>query len=271
MRLSCLPVSLFPAFNEGRYTLEEWAREAKRIGLDGIDISIVHVKNHTPAYLNKLKERLEREEVPVVMATTYPDFTHPSREQRERELDYLKRDIALCDELGIMYLRVLAGQAHPGLSREGGVRHAIDYLKRANEFAQKYSTKLLFENHAKPSAWDYFDFSYPLDVFMQVFEGIRDTGIRLNYDIGNVVALGFDPLTVFEQVKDWVETVHISDMGQKGTFSPVAIGQGVAPIRQFLDILKQQKFDGWVSIEEASGDGVEGIEKAVKYVKDGLS
>lgn len=271
MKISCLPVSLFPDFEQNRYSVAEWARDAKRIGLDGIDISIVHVKNHTPAYLSRLKEQLKAEGIPVVMATTYPDFTHPSREQRDRELDYLKRDIALCDELGIRYLRVLAGQAHPGVQREGGVRHAIEYLKRAGEFARKYSTKLLFENHAKPSAWNHFDFSFPLDVFMQVFEGIRDTGIRLNFDIGNVVALGFDPLDVYEKLKDWVETVHISDMKEKGKFAPAAIGEGVAPIRQFLDILKGQRFDGWISIEEASGNGVEGIENALKFVKNGLS
>ena len=97
----------------------------------------------------------------MVMATTYPDFTHPDPLQRMREMEYLRRDIALCSELDIMFLRVLAGQAHPGMDIEQGTKLAIEGLRRSSKVAEKFGVKLLYEDHAKPGAWHYIDFSYP--------------------------------------------------------------------------------------------------------------
>lgn len=272
MKISCLPVSLFDDFSQNKITIREWARKAHEIGYDGIDISMVMLKNHTPAYLDEVKKMVAAEKLSIIMATTYPDFTHPSEIQRERELDFLKRDIAMCDELGIRYLRVLAGQAHPGVSRKEGITNAVRYLKLADTHNKKYgnSVMLLYENHAKPGAWAYVDFSYPLDIFYEVLDGISDTDIRLNFDIGNIVSLGDDPLSVFARVADKVETVHISDMAQSGRFAPVSIGRGVAPIEALLSELKERAFDGWLCIEEASGNGFAGISDALAFVKNAL-
>ena len=74
------------------------------------------------------------------------------------------------------------------------------------------------------------DFSFPADIFLEIFDSLRDTQIKLNFDIGNLVAQGLDPLPVLEQVIDRVETVHISDMAEYGKFAPVEIGTGVSPI-----------------------------------------
>ena len=105
MKISCIPVSLFNEILSGKMDIIDWAREAKRIGFDGIDISIAFLKNRTPVYLGELKRKLKETGIPVVMMATYPDFTHPDQMQRDRELLYLQSDIALASELGIKYLR----------------------------------------------------------------------------------------------------------------------------------------------------------------------
>ncbi|MGI6298521.1 MAG: sugar phosphate isomerase/epimerase family protein [Saccharofermentanales bacterium] len=110
----------------------QWAQTAKKIGFDGFDISIAFVKNHTPAYLRELKTEIKQAGLPLVMATTYPDFTHPDSLQRERELEYVRRDIAICSELGAKYLRVLAGQAHPGIAVAEGIKLAIEGLRQSS-------------------------------------------------------------------------------------------------------------------------------------------
>ena len=48
--------------------------------------------------------------------------------------------------------------------------------------------------------------------FLEIFEGIRDTDIRLNFDTGNIVAYGDDPIPVLTEAIDKVETVHVSDI-----------------------------------------------------------
>ena len=268
MRVSCLPVSLFKEIIDGKMSIKDWAQKAKAAGLDGIDISMAFIKNHTPAYLNGLKRDLREAGMPVVMATTYPDFTHPDYLQREREMEYLRRDIALCSELGVLYLRVLAGQAHPGIAIDRGIALAVSGLKNSAVIAKKYDVRLLYEDHAKPGAWEYVDFSYPPEIFLQVYQGIKDTGIGINFDIGNITAYGADPLSILGQVIGDVETIHVSDMRKAGEFSPVMIGTGVVPIREVFSYLKSVKFDKWLCIEEASFTGMDGIRKAADYVRE---
>ena len=145
MKLSCLPVSLFGDICSGKMTLSEWACTAKKIGYDGIDISIMFLKNRTPTYLKSLKEELGEIGIPIVMMTTYPDFTHPCPLQRERELLYLKGDVALCSELGIQYLRILAGQAHPESSVEDCIDWVDGYFHQIDLCAKEFGVNLVFE------------------------------------------------------------------------------------------------------------------------------
>ena len=267
MKLSCLPVSLFGVIMSRQMSVQEWAELGKQIGLDGIDISLLFIENHTAAYLGKLLRELKDTGIPIVMATTYPDLTHPDAVQREREMEYLSRDIALCSQLQVRYLRVLAGQAHPLTGRAEGVKWAVENLVQADQIARKYGVRLLYENHSKPGAWDYYDFSYPVEIFLEIYDGIRGTSIRLNFDTANIAALGLDPLTILIKVYDRVETVHVSDIAEMGKFEPVLIGTGVVRFREIFRYLKSRGFDNWLCIEEASFTGIEGIRKAMKFIR----
>lgn len=266
-RLSVLPVSLFGQISSGKITLQDWLKCAKQMGLDAADISMVMLKEHTPVYLNRVHAWIAEIAIPIAMASAYSDFTHPDALQRERELEYLRRDIALCSELGLQYVRVLAGQSHPETSRDEGIRWAVEMLRRAAVTAAEFGVTLVYENHFKPAAWDYADFSFPLDIFLEIADALRGSGIKLNFDTGNVTALGMDSLQILKKIYSDVETVHISDMSELGKFDPVVIGTGVTPNREVLAYLKKKGFDGLVCIEEASGTGYDGIRKAVEFVR----
>ena len=268
MEISCLPVSLFGDICDGKMDIVRWAREAKQIGYDAIDISIMFLKNRTPTYLSKLKKGLSDLDMPIVMMTTYPDFTHPDPVQRRRELEYLIADTALASEIGIRYLRILAGQAHPEMGIEEGIGHVLDNFAKIASYGERYGVGLLFEDHSKPGAWDYTDFAYPPDIFLRICSGLRGTGIRLNFDIGNITAYGMDTMEVLPKVIDLVETIHVSDMSEKGRFSPVTIGAGIVPNREVFRFLKGNGFNGWLCVEEASGRGLEGIRIAHDFVRE---
>jgi sugar phosphate isomerase/epimerase len=268
MKVSCLPVSLFADIAQGRTSLKDWAGAQRDMGLDGIDISMAFLTGHSPAYLRQTGEMLKAAGANVVMATTYPDFTHPDARQREREVAYFIRDIAVCSQLNIPYIRVMAGQAHPGVSVEDGVRWAVENIRRCIETAERMGVMMLYEDHTKPGAWDYMDFSHPTEIFLAVADAIRDTGVRINFDTANVLACGDDPLKVLERIIDRVETIHVADIREKGAFSPVPIGTGAVPLRDIFTLLKWHGFDGWLCIEEASGRGLEGIREAVCKVRE---
>ena len=58
MRLSCLPVSYFRDIINGQMSIKEWALEGSRIGLDGIDLSVLFLKSRSPEYLDKVRQEI---------------------------------------------------------------------------------------------------------------------------------------------------------------------------------------------------------------------
>ncbi|MDD5017352.1 MAG: sugar phosphate isomerase/epimerase [Eubacteriales bacterium] len=265
MKVSCLPVSFFKAIQEGDMSVKDWVNTAKICGLDAVDLSMLLVANHTPVYLSQLKKDLS--ELPLVMMTAYPDFTHPDALQRQRERDYFYRDIALASALGAKYLRMTPGQAHPEMDVKQGVGLATEAFKRSADIAHRYGVKLLFENHSKPGCWRYPDFSHPTEIFLKIADGIRDTDIGINFDTANTIVYGSDVFEVLDKVMDRIVTIHAADTAERGALKPTVVGEGIVPFDGIFKKLKESGFDGWICIEEASNTGIEGVKKAVGFVR----
>lgn len=68
--------------------------------------------------------------------------------------------MALCSELGVRYLRILAGQAHPTVDTGACVDWVSDAFHAVDAYAKHFDVSLVFENHGKPGAWDNVDFTY---------------------------------------------------------------------------------------------------------------
>ena len=268
MKISCLSVSLFPAIENGQLTIKDYALLCKSLKLDGFDLGIILLKTHTPVYLNKLKKEFEEIGIFPIMVTTYPDFTHPDYLQRERELEYLRHDIALASEIGAKFLRITAGQAHPEVSTKDGIEYVVDYFHRIAPIADKFNVKLVYENHSKPGAWDYMDFSNPPEIFLSIVERIKDTNIGINFDTANILVSGNkNTVEVLEKIIDKVETIHVAETAAIGEMKPVALGTGLAPIKDVFTTLKKHGWNKWLCIEEWGNRGVEGVIEAVNYTR----
>lgn len=268
MKLSCLPVSLFKDFMEGKQTIKSWAEYGKSLELDAIDLMMVQIKNHTPKFLQSVRDDLEGAGIGIAMITTYPDFSHPDAQQRAREVEYLRHDIALASNIGAKFLRITAGQAHPETPVEDGIKWVVDCFKEVEPVAEKFGVKLVYEDHSKPGAWDYMDFSNPPDIFLKIAEGIKDTSIGINFDTANILVAGEDKtVEVLEKVIDRVETIHVAETATKGKMDPVLLGTGIVPIKEVFSTLKKNGWDNWLCIEEWGGQGLEGVKKAVEYTR----
>ncbi len=267
MKVSCLPVAMFPLFLRGEMDIPCWASSGVTGGLDGVDISTHFFKNHSPAHLAPIIKSLKTIKTPIVMVVSYPDFTHPDPVQREREFAYLCSDIALSSELGARYVRVLAGQAHPHIRRSESVCNVLFNLKKADEFASRFGVTLVYENHSKPSAWQYTDFSHPSDIFLEIVAGLSETGIKVNFDTANVLAYGDDTMEILSKVIERVETVHVADTSTVGKLTPTKIGNGLAPIRDTFSLLKSRGFNGWLCIEDCVSTTIDGIADSANIVR----
>ena len=267
MKLSCLPVSFFADITDGYMSVAEWARMGAAIALDGIDLSILFVQDHSTSGLAALRREIEDSGIGVVMITTYPDFTHPEPVQRKRELALEQETVAVAAALGAEFVRVTAGQAHPDTGREEGITWAVEGLTRLVETTHDLGVTLVYENHGKPGAWEYTDFSEPPDIFLEIARRTADIGLGINFDTGNATSFAKDPVDLLDQVIDRVVTIHASDTEAYGELRHVLLGTGATPYRELFGRLKQAGWDGWICMEEASFQGRQGVEAAARFIR----
>jgi len=268
MKYSCLPVSFYPDFTSGRRTLADWFAFAAELGLDGADISVAHLASLQSTYLDELRQQAADAGVQIAMIATYSDFTHPEAAERARQVEEVRAYLDAAARLGIAYVRLTAGQRHPGVERADGIGWAVAGLTSCLDHAAQAGITLVYENHTKGAVWTYNDFSQPSDIFLEIVRQTEGTGLRLLYDTANTLATGDDPLAVLEQVKQRVAVVHVNDIQRIGYFEPCLVGTGVAPVREIFAILHKIGFDAWISVEEASKTGEEGFRRAIPYVKE---
>ena len=268
MRLSCLPVSLYDDIFTGKSTVADWIQLGAELGLDAVDFSIKFFPNRDAETIKNTRAALEKFNIEACMIACYCDFTHPDAAQRAQELTDLKTDIALAEALGVKFIRVTAGQNHPSIERQTGVRWVTDGFRRALDAAEKHGITLAYENHTKGAPWDYWDFSQPSEIFLEILDALADTPLGVCFDTANPLVLGEDVLKLLEEVIQRVVVLHIFDLQAVGVFEPVRVGTGVSPIPQIFSRMRQVGYDGWLSIEEASRTGQEGFTQSIAYVRE---
>jgi sugar phosphate isomerase/epimerase len=166
------------------------------------------------------------------------------------------------------YVRAIAGQAHPETGLQAGIAWAVEGLQAMVEHSRGTGVEVVYENHDQAGVMDYPDFSARQEVFLAIYEATVAFDLGINYDTGNATALTPDPLALLEAVLDRVRTLHVSDTSAIGEhIQPCVIGTGLAPLQAVFRRLHEVVWDGYASIEEASGTGRAGIETAVRHVK----
>ena len=268
MKLSCLPVSLYDDIFSGKSSVTDWIQFGAELGLDAVDFSIKFFPERDAATLNHTIAALEKFDVQSCMLACYSDFTHPDPTQRQQELTNLKADIALAKVLGAKFVRVTAGQNHPGIKRTTGVRWVVDGFQRALDEAESHGITLAYENHTKGAPWDYWDFSQPTEIFLEILSALSDTPLGVCFDTANPLVLGEDVLALLDTVIERVVVLHIFDMREVGRFEAVRVGTGAAPIPEVFSRMRQTGYDGWLSIEEASRLGKEGFTESIAFVRE---
>ena len=271
MKLSCLPVSLYDDIFSGKSTIADWIRFGAELGLDAVDFSIKFFPYRAPYHdkhlIDSIRTLMTKRSLEACMLACYCDFTHPDSAQRAQELTDLKSDIILAKDLGASFIRVTAGQNHPGINRDEGIKWVTEGFRRALDEAEKHGITLAYENHTKGAPWQYWDFSQPTEVFLQILDELSDTPLGVCFDTANPLVLNEDVMGLLEQVIDRVVVLHVFDMHEAGSFDPVRVGTGVSPIPQVFQLMRHNSYDGWLSIEEASKQGRQGFKAAVQYVR----
>jgi sugar phosphate isomerase/epimerase len=259
---------------DGSLTLERWIEMAAELDVDGLEFYSGFLDLREPSAWAKYRRLAEGRGLAIPMLCCSPDFTYPDPEYRRREVDKEKGWIDMAAALGCRTCRVLSGQRRPELTRDEGIRLAVESVEACLPHAAAAGITLVIENHYKDDFWQFPEFAQKMDVFCELVERIASPHFGVNYDPSNTLLAGEDPLELLRRVRHRVVTMHASDRYlAEGTLEDLRreedsvgyakrlrhgeIGKGLNDYDAIFTELKAAGFDGWISIE----DGVEGMDQ----------
>jgi sugar phosphate isomerase/epimerase len=284
-RLAAFPKAFMQALcKDGTMRVSQWIQLASRLDIDGLEWYAGFLEMADEANWPRFRQEVEKQGKVIPMMCCSPDFTHPDKAFRDKEIAKQKRWIDMTHTLGGSYCRVLSGQRRPELSIDEGVTLAADCIEACLPYAQERGITLILENHYKDDFWEYPEFAQQMDVFCQLVDRINHPSFGVNYDPSNTYIAGEDPLELLRRVSHRVVTMHASDRFlMEGTIEDLRreeggsagyvkrlrhgeIGKGLNDYDAIFTELKRVGFNGWISIE----DGVEGmdqLERSVSFLR----
>ncbi|HXB28662.1 MAG TPA: sugar phosphate isomerase/epimerase family protein [Puia sp.] len=279
--LAAFPKAFMQALcKDGTMKISEWIELASKLDIDGLEWYAGFLEMSDEKNWPVFRRMVEDRDLKIPMMCCSPDFTHPDKSIRNKEIAKEKRWIDMTCALGAGYCRILSGQRRPGLTIEEGLRITIESIQECLSYAQDRGIILILENHYKDDFWEYPEFAQKMNVFCQLVDSIQHPNFGVNFDPSNAYLAGEDPLVLLKRVSDRVVTMHASDRYLlEGTIEDLRrdetgttgyakrlkhgeIGRGLNDYDAIFTELIRVHFNGWISIE----DGIEGMEQLERSV-----
>lgn len=284
-QLAVFPKAFMQALcKDGTMRVSEWIELAVLLDIDGLEWYAGFLEMSDERNWPEFRKQVEEHGKVIPMMCCSPDFTHPDKAFRDKEIVKQKRWIDMTCMLGGSYCRVLSGQRRPELSMEEGIRLAAACIYECLPYAQERNITLIIENHYKDDFWTYPEFAQKRDVFCKLVDSIHHPFFGVNYDPSNTYLAGEDPIELLKLVSGRVVTMHASDRYLKeGTIEDLRkeeggaagyakrlshgeIGKGLNDYDAIFTELKRVHFNGWISIEDGV-DGMDQLERSVAFLR----
>jgi len=251
----------------------DWIELAADLPIEGLELYDGFLESLDGHYLDKVRSALERRGFEMPMFCTSPDFTRSGADERRKEIDREKSMIDVTARLGGRFCRVLSGQRRPGISRGEGTHWVLECIRQLLDYAREKRVVLAMENHYKDNYWTHPEFAQKSDVYLEIVNRVDSPWFGVQYDPSNAILAGEDPIELLEQVKNRVVTVHASDrflkpghtleelkrqensLGYAAILCHGVVGKGLNDYPRILRILREVRYQGWISIE----DGINGL------------
>lgn len=251
------------------YTVCEAIQLMHKIGADGVEIVVQDdYKSGLPTrcsreILEQVKQCAQDNHIQIICLTPYNSyFNSLDEEVRQKELATIEDVIGYCNFLEAKYIRIYGGNLVAGDTEKLEERWAklVESLRYLGDKAAAKGVTLVVENHfntmavsAKQSA--------------KLMEDVNHPAVRILYDQANLAFTGNeDYIQAIQTQQQYVAYMHVKDLvfkeGVAFTSSDVAhpkeeernvytriVGEGVLPWPEILRAVKEQGYDGWLSLE----------------------
>ncbi len=254
MKLSVSMYSCVRAVQAGQLDLPGFIDYAAARGVAGVELLDMFWSD-AERELPQVKQRLADAGLEVAVYSISNNFIQPEAEVRVRELGDLKRGVDLALELGVDLLRVFSGSARDDVSQEQGEAWILEGLSAGAAYAESRGVILALENHGR--------FAGRSEQVRAIIEQVGSPALRVNFDTGNFLPVGQDPVEAARELAAWTALVHLKDMrlagadeaghvfeapgGRKLTGS--IIGEGLVDLAAVRAVMDGAGYAGWWSLE----------------------
>ena len=285
MKFSVSTYSYCRLINSGEKTLEECIALAKESGFDGIefvDLGDIPDGLSKKEYAAKLREECEKQGVEPVSYTIGADFLHGSDGDTDKEIARLKEEVEVGAALGVKLMRHDATRGYD--SKDRGYKGFDDALpviirgcREVTEYAKTFGIKTMVENHGY--------FCQESTRVEKIVNGVANDNFGLLVDIGNFMCADENPVEAVGRVAPYAFHVHAKDFHKKSGNAPffldgffrtrggtylrgAIIGHGDVPVYQCISTLKENGYDGYVTVEfEGMEDQITGTQYGLNTLK----
>lgn len=256
--------SLLAPVRAGHLDLYGFLEYAARTGFDGVELLDMFWTDEG-AEVPGAKRRCKALglELPVYSIST--NFLQPEESARETELASLKHGVDLAAQLGTPLLRVFSGDLLPGYTLEQGFSRVVESLAEGAAYAAERQITLVLENHGVVAGRS--------EQVRAIIEAVDSAALRSNLDTGNFLLVGENPVEAAAVLADFVALVHLKDLDlapaeQRGhvytgldgqRYTGVVVGEGLVDFGAIIEILAQQGYGGWLSLEYEGGADAMGV------------
>lgn len=173
------------------------------------------------------------------------------------------KNIKLAGRLGCEYIVTATGEAHGDKDEIEDETILIDNLKKLLSKCEENHVKLVLETHGNNYATG--------EVMYNLVCQLDTEYLGINYDTANVIFYG--NVRPEEDIKKGIEKIyyiHLKDkLGENQEWNFPAIGKGYLDFKKIFGILKEENYEGPISVEiEFTQEGPGSLAEVDQAVKD---
>lgn len=236
----------------------------KNMGFEGLEIAPTRVFPEDPYdKLDEAKKCAKELEstygfvIPSIQSIWYGrnEKLFGTEEERAALVDYTKKAIDFAEAIGCKNL-VFGCPRNRSIPEGANEDIAIEFFKTIGKYAFEHNTVIGME--ANPPIYN-TNYINDTESALELIEKVGSDGFKLNLDVGTMIENKED-VSVLKGREHLINHVHVSEPGLK----PI---EHRSIHKAILEILTNNGYDGFVSIEVGKQESVDELEKMMRYVE----
>jgi sugar phosphate isomerase/epimerase len=254
---------------EETFGYQEILQHVAKLGIDGISIETCFLESQAEAYLRQLREKLEDQQLEVVVAWGHPWGLEGGKSQDA--VEEMVSHYATCHLLGTNVMRIVGSNRRLMTeAKETQLKRLIKVLRDPIKRAEDEGIILAIENHLDFTAED----------ILELLDKIDSKNLGVTYDTGNALRLGEHPVEAAQKLAQHCYATHLKDVAPIydgdptawAFFASVPFGKGIVNIPRVINTLKDGGYEGIFTIEidylhPAYPDEFAALEESVRFLQ----